>query len=486
MIIDGKIVVSLFLLLDVIVRQNNQSSFYDVNPNLNSESKKEIYNSLRMNYSANIIGSDSTNNLNLIEDTNFGNLKTPGKQNEFESILTKSILINSENISNENVKNITFLLEYKAKKQVFCKCKKSKCKKNYCECFAKNEKCIGCSCDCCENKATDLIKDIKTKTKNIISTEVINRELSDFNNLTNNTGLNTINNKFLNMKLNTGKDHFEMYYDKNFNSTDIPNHIFQSVNPEEKKGSQIQLHSAIHTKRNLLSELNAVSNVETERKRKESESTNSNLNKNLSFTNENSVVKSINNNNNQSIINSTQIDEKNIDNEDDTKKYNPLLGCNCSKSNCRKKYCECFKNGKACTVYCRCVDCLNDFNSIKKIDKKTENEINIYASFKISQISIEIKDGIIEIIKQEYSPFNPNVFISESNNIIINKIILKHYQINNLEDFLCEKLKNEKIEEIDNIVRRENSYSSNFTAYNSKNNRINSNLPESTYKEKNR
>lgn len=33
--------------------------------------------------------------------------------------------------------------------------------------------------------------------------------------------------------------------------------------------------------------------------------------------------------------------------------------CNCTKSNCKKKYCECFKIGKECTWLCRCVNCDN-------------------------------------------------------------------------------------------------------------------------------
>lgn len=34
--------------------------------------------------------------------------------------------------------------------------------------------------------------------------------------------------------------------------------------------------------------------------------------------------------------------------------------CNCRRSECRKKYCECFNAGVECTVLCKCVDCLND------------------------------------------------------------------------------------------------------------------------------
>ena len=34
-------------------------------------------------------------------------------------------------------------------------------------------------------------------------------------------------------------------------------------------------------------------------------------------------------------------------------------GCNCSRSECRKKYCECFALGVSCGYSCRCVSCKN-------------------------------------------------------------------------------------------------------------------------------
>jgi hypothetical protein len=34
-------------------------------------------------------------------------------------------------------------------------------------------------------------------------------------------------------------------------------------------------------------------------------------------------------------------------------------GCNCKKSNCLKKYCDCFYNGKSCTKDCNCANCKN-------------------------------------------------------------------------------------------------------------------------------
>ena len=33
--------------------------------------------------------------------------------------------------------------------------------------------------------------------------------------------------------------------------------------------------------------------------------------------------------------------------------------CTCTKSGCNKNYCECFKNGEKCTSLCRCVNCEN-------------------------------------------------------------------------------------------------------------------------------
>ena len=48
--------------------------------------------------------------------------------------------------------------------------------------------------------------------------------------------------------------------------------------------------------------------------------------------------------------------------------------CTCTKSGCNKKYCECYKNGTKCNSSCRCVGCENSENPFngKKIREKYE------------------------------------------------------------------------------------------------------------------
>ncbi|KAI4311288.1 hypothetical protein MLD38_036193 [Melastoma candidum] len=38
-------------------------------------------------------------------------------------------------------------------------------------------------------------------------------------------------------------------------------------------------------------------------------------------------------------------------------------GCNCKKSNCLKKYCECYQEGVGCSINCRCEGCKNAFGT---------------------------------------------------------------------------------------------------------------------------
>jgi hypothetical protein len=97
----------------------------------------------------------------------------------------------------------------------------------------------------------------------------------------------------------------------------------------------------------------------------------------------------------------------------------PIIStCNCTKSNCKKKYCECFKSGKYCDDKCRCVSCENLKLKKKKIFKKTKiykthlnslNSLNnkdnygdIDEVFAIEGISIKIVKNKFQYLKKIY------------------------------------------------------------------------------------
>lgn len=48
--------------------------------------------------------------------------------------------------------------------------------------------------------------------------------------------------------------------------------------------------------------------------------------------------------------------------------------CRCKHSNCIKKYCECFQNGKGCNTKCKCVDCKNWIKNKKILKRKRQRE----------------------------------------------------------------------------------------------------------------
>ena len=52
---------------------------------------------------------------------------------------------------------------------------------------------------------------------------------------------------------------------------------------------------------------------------------------------------------------------------------NEEIFCSCIKSNCNKKYCECYKFGNKCNDKCKCSDCLNNKNTLLKINNKDES-----------------------------------------------------------------------------------------------------------------
>ena len=141
---------------------------------------------------------------------------------------------------------------------------------------------------------------------------------------------------------------------------------------------------------------------------------------------------------------------------------NQRVICNCTKSYCMKKYCECFKQGFNCNSLCRCLDCKNKIY-INNMDDFTENKISLQNANTQYNLNSNIKNNNNNYIKDDL--INSNNFYNYAlhnninNNIINNNIINtgsyipetfgKSVDYSNPINFQCEAfgiyLKNEKI-----------------------------------------
>lgn len=73
--------------------------------------------------------------------------------------------------------------------------------------------------------------------------------------------------------------------------------------------------------------------------------------------------------------------EPKIVKELEKEKIHHARGCNCKKTGCLKKYCECFQSGAICTKLCRCDDCLNN------VEKESACVLSTEADYKVKLIS---------------------------------------------------------------------------------------------------
>ena len=73
--------------------------------------------------------------------------------------------------------------------------------------------------------------------------------------------------------------------------------------------------------------------------------------------------------------------------------------CNCTKSNCMKKYCECYKQGLNCNSLCRCIECKN-----KNYINDTNNFYNYALNGNISNNNINNNLSQVHDFSTSYFP----------------------------------------------------------------------------------
>jgi hypothetical protein len=98
---------------------------------------------------------------------------------------------------------------------------------------------------------------------------------------------------------------------------------------------------------------------------------------------------------------------------------NDKVTCTCTKSNCCKKYCECFKINKKCTSKCRCLNCLNMDSQYANILNNNNNLINDVI-IKNNINSEENNNNILLNKSSELESFNDNYAIQRIS-VLINK-----------------------------------------------------------------
>jgi hypothetical protein len=107
------------------------------------------------------------------------------------------------------------------------------------------------------------------------------------------------------------------------------------------------------------------------------------------------------------------------------------LCCYCKKSNCLKKYCECYQIGMKCSLNCKCLDCKNRNNFDKKLfEINYDNSLNKnrFYSFDDNDNVIKnnnyVKNFERKIIQLQNKVIIDNYDIKNDNNLNNNNIII--------------------------------------------------------------
>jgi hypothetical protein len=133
--------------------------------------------------------------------------------------------------------------------------------------------------------------------------------------------------------------------------------------------------------------------------------------------------------------------------------------CTCTKSGCNKNYCECFKSGNKCTSLCRCIACENTEDNTKL---KNKNNFN-YECCRANSIYIIKNKLIILNVENQFGEEN-NTFMNETFEKKGDKILSKkrkREENKNCEYNNTKVKKNKKLKNEDNILFNDSLFDEN-------------------------
>ena len=119
--------------------------------------------------------------------------------------------------------------------------------------------------------------------------------------------------------------------------------------------------------------------------------------------------------------------------DDQNKSKKEKVICTCTKSGCNKNYCECFKIGQKCSALCRCIGCENnDQIQMKKYNNNYQcNLANSIYIVKNKLFIEDIKKKEMSLVKGDFIGNNKKIKREENKNEENNNKINKKKIINN-------------------------------------------------------
>jgi hypothetical protein len=307
-------------------------------------------------------------------------------------------------------------------KKFNCNCAKSGCIKKYCECFANGELCdFKCDCHNCGNCST---------LNNQLTMNKTNSKIQNINNFHGNINSNKMHNQFSssNLTRNSKNNRHEL---NNPSNIKINNFIAMENQNMYKKESNF--------KPKYLPEMSL-------------------YNKN----NYNSIKIESCSKNHKNEINTNHHHHNHTTNSFVAENQKKEFTCTCTKSNCQKNYCDCFKNGQLCGDNCRCIECKNtkDIETKLKPEKFTIEYVRVHVNS-----DIKVKEGKFIFNKIE----NYNSLINNNNyNLSLNNRFNSSTTFNSLNNKNCNHLKNEenKKNKSDKDIKHENKEKENINSKN--------------------